>query len=313
MNHYAPIALFTYNRLQETRQTLKALTNNELAAESDLYVFSDGPKTVSDQAKVKQVREFLNDLSGFKRIKIIESQSNLGLAKSIVTGVTEVLKQHDRVVVLEDDLICNPNFLTYMNQALDVYANDERIQTVTGFSLAMNSVHTDVYFQRRPFSWGWATWKKYWDAAVFDKEIILKEIQSDVDVVDDFKKVCGNNMGNMLLGYLAGKNDSWFVRWAYSQYKAGRYSVIPTKSLVENIGFGVDGTHCKGINPYRSLPEQKALRTYNLTDFKVPEAKETKEFLSSFTIQHKIKVRLGLLKSSAGRSLLLDEIKEKLL
>ncbi len=40
----APIALFVYNRPWHTRQTVEALQRNELAAESELIVFSDGEK-----------------------------------------------------------------------------------------------------------------------------------------------------------------------------------------------------------------------------------------------------------------------------
>ena len=162
---YAPVCLFTYNRLEETRKTLEALSANYLAKESDLIVFSDGAKSDDDVEKVEAVRAYLKTLSGFKSINISEAGSNNGLASSIISGVTEVLKDRKKVIVLEDDLISAPNFLDFMNQALDFYKDEQEIFSISGYTMDLDSLskhNKDYYLNYRASSWGWATWDDRW-------------------------------------------------------------------------------------------------------------------------------------------------------
>lgn len=105
MQHFAPIALFVYNRPKHTERTLKFLQQNELASESRLFIFSDGPKTVADEDKVKEVREFIKKVDGFKTVEIIESQTNMGLANSVIAGVSRLTQTYGQAIVFEDDLI----------------------------------------------------------------------------------------------------------------------------------------------------------------------------------------------------------------
>ncbi len=312
MSDLAPICLFTYNRLDETKRTVEALLENYLSSQSELYLFSDGAKNEKDKLRIESVRTYLRTISGFKSVIIYESLSNKGLANSIIEGVTRVLNNHSRVIVLEDDLITSPNFLNFMNQALSYYKNSNVVQTICGFSVAIENIQNDVYFQRRPFSWGWATWSEYWNREIFDKDKIEKELEMDVALIEDFKKECGDNMGKMLLGSLGNKNNSWFVLWAFNQYFNKNYSVIPTKSFIQNIGFGVDGTHCKGINPYRSNLADAKETDFKLYPFEKPDKKLTKRFLRYFSLKHKIYVRIQLLKNREGRSLLIEEFKQRL-
>ena len=128
-----PICLFTYNRLHETKQTVKALKENFLAMESDLFVFSDGPKNDAGRLKVEAVRQFLTSVNGFKSVKVFESEQNKGLANSIISGVSQIIQKYGKVIVLEDDLITSTNFLNFMNQALDYYASKEKIFSISGF------------------------------------------------------------------------------------------------------------------------------------------------------------------------------------
>ena len=95
-SNYAPICLFTYNRLYETKETVNALKNNLLSKDSELFIFSDGPKNESVKGKVKAVREFLKSVNGFKSITIFESKINNGLAKSIVDGVTQIINKYNK-------------------------------------------------------------------------------------------------------------------------------------------------------------------------------------------------------------------------
>ncbi len=310
----APITLFTYNRLWETRQTVEALKNNFLASESELFVFSDGPKNIEASLKVNEVREYLKTISGFRKVNIIESENNKGLAESIISGVSQVLTKYDNVIVLEDDLITNPRFLNFMNDALNFYENEKRIQSVNGFSLFIKELNTDsdIYFHKRPFSWGWATWSDRWDTDIFNKQNLRKEIENNPQILKQFKKECGDDIVRMLTGSVNNKNDSWYVRWAYNHFKNNNYSLYPKYSLVENIGFGENGTHCKTINPYFYKLESDNKTNFVFDEFKKPDSKTTKTFLNNFSIKHKIALRLRLLKSRSGRAQLKSEIMQKL-
>ena len=159
----APICLFTFNRLEETKQTVEALQNNFLACESDLFIFSDGPKNELTKDKVIAVREFLMTIHGFKSITIFESKFNKGLANSIIDGVSQIINEFGKVIVLEDDLVTTPNFLDFMNQGLEHFKNNQRIYSISGFVPLIKNPHDfDFFLHERSYPWGWATWNQEW-------------------------------------------------------------------------------------------------------------------------------------------------------
>jgi GT2 family glycosyltransferase len=156
----APILLFTYKRLATLKQTVAALQNNPMAKESDLFIFSDGAKYESDEIIVAQIRDYLNEISGFKSLKIIKAEKNKGLANSIIDGVTQVMELYEHVIVLEDDLITTPNFLDFMNSCLNKYRASEEVFSISGYSFNLGKEpgnENDNYFLTRGWSWGWAT------------------------------------------------------------------------------------------------------------------------------------------------------------
>ena len=138
MSNYSPIALFCYNRLDTLKLTVKNLKNNFNSSDSFLYIFSDGPKSEEDNELIFELRTYLYTIIGFKKIYIIESKLNMGLKKSIIDGVNFVLNIHDKVIVIEDDLITSKNFLLFMNQALQYYANNDKVFIISGYSPIIN-------------------------------------------------------------------------------------------------------------------------------------------------------------------------------
>jgi hypothetical protein len=311
----APICLFTYNRLEETKHTVEALKNNYLAKESDLFIFSDGPKHKNGISKIEDVREYIKRIDGFKSVTIIESKENKGLANSIIGGVTHIINKYEKVIVLEDDLITSPNFLDFMNQALDFYNNIENIQSINGFSLKINTspINGDIYFQLRPFPWGWATWKKYWDVSIFNIDKIKKIIEDNFKILKIYNDVCGNDMETMLKASISGKNNSWYVRWVFDHFINKRYSVFPIYSKVQNIGFADNATHCTGINIYRSENDLKNERTFDLVSFHKNDKIFNNEFLKYFKKSYKFYYRIRLLRNIHGRKQIKDEIYLKIL
>lgn len=308
----APICLFTYNRLEETKKTIEALQKNHLASQSQLFLFSDGWKKIENKDRIIQVRDYLDTVDGFEKVTVIHSKKNKGLAESIIEGVTRILSQYDHVIVLEDDLITTPNFLDFMNQALAYYKDEERVQSVSGYSLKIKSkpADSDVYLHRRAYSWGWGTWSNRWDTRIFDKDRIRREIESHPEILTEFRKTCGHDMDGMLLDSLNGKNDSWYVRWSLDHFKHDRLSVYPVYSKVSNIGFSDEGTHCKAVNVFEGEIDQTHKRDFTFSmAYHTPQI--THEFLNYFTKSYKLQFRLKMMKSSAGRKELLKDVKYK--
>ncbi|MBF0252413.1 MAG: sugar transferase [Candidatus Omnitrophica bacterium] len=306
----SPICLFVYNRLEETQLTVEALKKNILAKESELYIFSDGAKSQNDAVKVNAVRDFLKTITGFGRIYLKESYNNKNLAESIISGVSTVFKDHDTAIIVEDDLVTLPNFLTFMNQALKYYRDEKRIQTVSGFSPLIKKLNTDVYFQHRPFPWGWGTWADRWDKKIFDKGSIRDTI--DKNILIKFNRSCGNDISRMLLDSLNNKNNSWYVRWTYDHFTRGTYSLFPAYSFVRNIGFNRKGTHCYEINPYTYLLGDPSRSEYDFKPFEIPDNAITKSFLNYFTFKHKLNVRIKLLFTFHGMKIVIDDLLYKI-
>jgi hypothetical protein len=245
----APIALFVYNRPWHTQQTIEALQKNERAEESDLYIFSDAAKSRETAPAVRKVRELIGKVSGFRSVRIIDRESNLGLAKSIIDGVTRVCGEHGRVIVLEDDLVTAPWFLRYMNDGLHTYASDEKVGSVHGYWYPVDQGVPETFFLRGASCWGWATWSRAWQLFEADGRKSLAELRRlnltrlfDLDGAIAYER--------MLQDQIAGKNDSWAIRWHASMFLAGYLQLSPSASLVRNIGFDGTGTHCVASDDY---------------------------------------------------------------
>ncbi|MEH7250372.1 sugar transferase [Neobacillus niacini] len=253
MKIYAPIILFVYNRPKHTFKTIEVLKKNILACDSDLIIFSDYAKKDSDLINVNKVRDIINNIDGFKSITIIEQKENQGLAKSIINGVTEVIDKYNKVIVLEDDLITSKYFLSYMNEALDLYERESRIWSISGYGPKIkipSGYSDDIYLSPRGCSWGWATWKDRWKTINWEIND-FDELKNNIQKKKAFNNG-GNDMFFMLEDQINGWIDSWAIRWGYNQFKQSKYTVYPItgKSLVSNIGLDFSGTHSSSSDKY---------------------------------------------------------------
>jgi len=243
----APIALFVYARVDHTRRTVEALRRNPLAEASDLIIFSDAPKQAEMAAPVEAVRSYIRTLDGFKSISIIERERNLGLAASITGGVSSVCETHGRVIVLEDDLVTSPFFLSYMNDALDLYADIPQVAAISGYHPPFDRQFHETFFQRDAECWGWATWQRAW--AKFNpngKELLAELRRRGLERM--FDQDGSYPYIGMLEDQIAGRNDSWAVRWRASVILNDMLSLYPPHPLACNIGLDGSGTHPGVLN-----------------------------------------------------------------
>ena len=248
---YAPILLFTYNRLAHTRRCVEALLKNSLATESELFIYSDGAKDDTQQAAVNEVRYYIHNIRGFKQITIIQRDENWGLARNIIDGVTRQVNRYGKVIVLEDDLVVAPYFLQFMNDALETYKYEPKVGHIQACDFTQEPSLPDTLFFRWTGSWGWATWDRAWKHFNPNGQELLQELEErKLTYTFDFNGKYGYT--RMLRRQIAGKNNSWAIRWNASLFLKGILSLNAGRSLVQNEGFDGSGTHCGGGGLYAS-------------------------------------------------------------
>lgn len=241
----APIALFAFRRPDHLRECLTALAACGGAADSDLIVFSDGPRDQGDVDAVGEVRALAHAAAGFATVRVVERERNLGLAASVVDGLERVLADHERVVVVEDDLVVSPDFLRYLNAGLDLYADEPTVASIHAYVYAVPEPLPQSFFLRGADCWGWATWRRGWARFDPDGAALLARLR-ECGQERDFDFEGGYPYTAMLADQVAGRVDSWAVRWYASAYLAGMLTLYPGRSLVANIGQDGSGTHSTG-------------------------------------------------------------------
>ncbi|SVC36265.1 uncharacterized protein METZ01_LOCUS289119 [marine metagenome] len=243
MNKLAPIVVFTYNRPNHTQRTVESLLKNPLTKKSDLIIFSDAAPTPSQRQAVDEVRRYLSIITGFHSVKLIHRSRNFGLATSIIQGVTEVLQQSERVIVLEDDMIISPYFLTYMNDALEQFVDDDRVISIHGYVYPVEQELPEAFFIPGADCWGWATWRRGWEIFNSNGQYLLDELTRQ-GLLRSFDFNGAYPYSQMLKEQIEGENDSWAVRWYASAFLHNKLTLYPGCSLVHNIGNDNSGTHC---------------------------------------------------------------------
>ena len=242
-SNLAPIAFFVYKRPDHTRQTLEALAANELASESDLFIFSDGPRNEQDEKGVCAVREYISAVSGFKSVNIVAHGKNQGLAKSLIGGITELCDKFGRVIVVEDDVLTSPHFLRFMNDALKQYEDNHEVFSICAFWPLKPELGDDTAFFLNYFAvWGWATWKRAWD--FYDYEATgWEELLKNKRMAWDFDFEGRFDFTAMLLSQVQKNINTWDIQWTWVIYREKKLCLFPPHSLSINIGFDSLGEH----------------------------------------------------------------------
>lgn len=246
--NYTPVILFVFKRKEHTEKCLCALNKNDEANYHDLYIFADGARNQKEIRDVEKVRTLIRDFkkqNNFRRVIIEESPENKGLAKSIIEGVSKVINQYGKAIIVEDDLITSPDFLTYMENALYFYEKDETVGSISGSTYPVKELSKypfDVYAIKKGECWGWGTWAEIWnqvdwEVKDFEKYFSNKKLRRNFDSLE-------YGLDNMLCNQMSGKIDSWAVRWCYFLFKNNLLTIYPRESKALNIGLDGTGTHC---------------------------------------------------------------------
>lgn len=263
MKLYAPIIIFAFNRLDCLKNTISSILKNEEARQSDLFVFVDGPRPhkENENKKVEAVQEYIRTIKGFKSCTYTFSKSNNGLAKSIISGVSSIISQYGKAIILEDDLALNQNCLSYFNQALEHFQDNKKVFSICGYTNKVkkpDNYSENTYFCTRSSSWGWATWEDRWNSVDWE----LKDWDKVKPTGRNFSKWGGSDCWHMLNEWHDGKISSWAIRFCYSQFIQNKVSLFPIKSLIDNDGFDGNGTNCKSWSRFKFEIDETNSKTF---------------------------------------------------
>ncbi len=243
---FAPVAIFAYRRAFELGKLLDSLAACPEATETALTIFVDGPKGAREAKAVQAVLDVAYHERRFCSIEVVASSMNRGLSNSIISGVNRMLSQNDEVIVLEDDLVVSESFLRFMNDGLNAYRAVPEVVSIHGYVYPLGVELDGNFFLRGADCWGWATWKDSWRLFEPDSKKLLKRLVESGQE-SDFNFGGAFNYVGMLQDQIAGRVDSWAIRWYASAFLEGRLTLYPRKSLVMNTGLNRQGTH--GGNP----------------------------------------------------------------
>lgn len=246
MKSLAPVAIFVYNRLSNTREVIDALKKNDLAQETEIFIYSDAPKSERSAKDVRKVREYIQTITGFKTVTIIERKENFYIEKNITEGVTELVNKYGKIIVLEDDGVTAPNFLTFMNEALNFYEKYEdvmHIATFTFIKMPDNYNRTLLWHYSENTGGGWGTWKRAWDTFKWFQseneglEGLTQEHKNKLELDGAFR--CLNNLKLHPI--------PWDICWYIAITKNHGLAVNSPRSLIKNNGLS-NGTHFTLLN-----------------------------------------------------------------
>jgi len=259
VNTLSPIVLFVYNRPAHTKRTIEALSNNYLASESDLFIFSDAPKNSEADSSVKQVRDFIKTISGFKSLTIIEREANYGLVKSISEGVTDIVNKFGKIIVIEDDLITHNQFLEYMNKGLELYKNHKKVYEIGGYSNTTSThdiTENRTYFLKIPTTWGWATWDDRW-SKYHDGLMGIEQLSSNKKMKYLFNYNNSYDFFKLLNDTKKGIVKSWGIVFYWNIFRNEGLTLYPLETMVDQIGFDGSGENSKNyIANYRRIKSE---------------------------------------------------------
>ena len=271
MTPTTPIAVFTYNRPAHTQRVLESLANCACLDRCKVFLYSDGAKNESDAESVRRTRAIVDEFAARLNANVIRRDRNMGLAKSIVSGVAELSEQFGRVIVLEDDFVVSPDFLRFMLYGLDRYEHEESVYQLSGFMFPVTHISDqDAFFMPLATTWGWATWNRAWRVFDWNAEG-ASYMLNDSEQRRRFNLDDSYPYSTMLEDRLAGKNSSWGILWWWAIFKAQGLALHPRKSLIWNGGFDNSGTHCKGPDGLEMMSPEEVLGTRFGEPIKYPD------------------------------------------
>lgn len=306
MKDLAPIIFIGFARADHTAQTLAALAKNDLAKDSVLYAFCDGPRHEGEREKCEEVRDIIRNLQGFADVVPRFSDVNLGLKLAFVEAIGPVLEKHGRAIMVEDDIVTTPYYLPYLNEGLERYRSEPKVFSICGFAPPMKNIPADypydVFFSYRNMSWGWATWADRW--AKIDLEVKnYAEFMANPAERRRYSRGGADTL-RLLQLQMSGKANTWDSQWNFTLFTHEAYAVLPVHSLIQNIGADGTGVHYKSATDrYRvDISLAKEIRRWP-TEVKVdPRMAAAFRRTHDRTFKHAVKKAVRMVRGAMNKS-----------
>jgi hypothetical protein len=239
----APIVIPVYSRLLHLKQTIASILNNSIAKDTIVVISSDGPKT-GDEEKVKAVRDFCQNISGFKSVELVFHPTNIGAFSNAVFSISKALETYGQMINMEEDNVVSPYFLDYMNNALDYFRGNERILAISGYNYPIGDRFKKYtnrgYFISHNFNgWGWATWNNRGVSEILADNDFYYKIIANRKLV---KRV--NNLNPSIIPILKQVPYAGDCKLSIKSILETKYIIRPVYSYVRNIGNDGSGEHC---------------------------------------------------------------------
>lgn len=251
-----PVLLITFRRPETTKKVFEEIRK---ARPERLFLFSDGPRNEEEKVKVEMVRKIISNIDWPCKVKKLFMKKNLGLAKGALGSVHWFFKNVEEGIIFDDDCVPDQSFFRFCSELLEKYRDDDRVMHITGSNphRVWKRDSYSYYFSKYPYVWGWATWRRAWKKYDFNMDS-YPDLKRKKYFSDIFKDRLERKYILGILDHAYYKNPNAVdTRWLFSIIVNNGISIVPSKNLVRNIGFGDDSTHTKVIDSFLSIPSEK--------------------------------------------------------
>lgn len=252
-----PVVIIVFNRPDKARRILERIAE---AQPPELFVIADGPRKYSsdDQKLCKETRDLFEEVDWDCVVHRNYSSANLGLRDRFSTGLSWVFSKTERAIILEDDCLPHKDFFLYCDALLEKYDDNNKVMDITGTNVFefWNNNEQDYFFSHHGMIWGWATWQDMWEKYdpqmnSWQKESVREQVREQIDDDTVFRYV-----KRIFDKVYTQEIDTWDYQWGFAKILQSGLSVVPSKNLISNIGFG-SGTHHNNsdeIDPRANIP-----------------------------------------------------------
>jgi len=248
-----PIAFIVFNRTEPTQLVFQEIAK---ARPKKLMVISDGPRAgvLGEAEKVSQVRNITASIDWECELTTNYSEENLGCKVRVSTGLDWVFNQVEEAIILEDDCIPDQSFFQFCQELLELYREDKRVGMISGDNFHAIDRRNSYYFSKYFHIWGWATWRDRW---TLNYDVSMKtwpKLKNSTELLCLMGSSSSQKFWTKTFQKVFdGEIDTWDYQWVYANWIRNRVSIMPSKNLITNIGFGVDATHTKNKSPIANL------------------------------------------------------------
>lgn len=248
-----PVALIVFNRPESTRQVFAAIAK---ARPSRLFLIADGAREErpDEEERCEEVRKIVTAVDWPCTVETNFAASNLGCRARMISGLNWVFSKVEEAIILEDDCVPDQSFFPFCAELLERYRHNQQIAFIAGFNpleRVFPFIYSYYFSLPATFSiWGWATWRRAWQE--YDEHIpswpevkrsnLLSVIYPDKKVVAYWSKVFDAM-------YDGSGPNTWDYQWIYTCWVRNWLSIVPSRNLIQNVGFGLAATHTKATDP----------------------------------------------------------------